>query len=141
MLEVVFVTAFAVLASVGIHYEFLRLAMVLVQQEPSPHRRRVAVAVVIAVAAHLVEVGVFAAAWWWCVSRGIAELTVANPGALDLFYYSGNVYSSLGFGDIVPSGDGRALAVAEAVTGLVLIAWTASFTYLEMRLNWVSGTR
>lgn len=135
------VTAFVVLASVGIHYEFLQLAMVVVQHEPGPRRPRVAVAIVIAVVAHLIEVEVFAIGWWWCISRGIAELNVANPGALDLFYYSGNAYSSLGFGDIIPIGDGRALAVVETVTGLVLIAWTASFTYIEMQENWRFSAR
>ena len=30
----------------------------------------------------------------------------------------------------------RILAVSEAVTGLVLIAWTASYTFFEMRSHW-----
>ncbi len=34
------------------------------------------------------------------------------------------VYTSLGFGDIVPLSNGRPLVVVETLTGLVLIAWT-----------------
>ena len=45
-------------------------------------------------------------------------------------------YEALGFGDIVPLSGGRILAVSEAVTGLVLIAWTASYTFYEMRSHW-----
>ncbi len=36
------------------------------------------------------------------------------------------VYTSLGFGDIVPLSNGRLLVVVETLTGLVLIAWTAT---------------
>ena len=55
---------------------------------------------------------------------------------VDVFYFSGAVYTSLGFGDIVPLRGGQVLAVSEAVTGLVLIAWTASYTFFEMQTNW-----
>jgi hypothetical protein len=149
LLEILFVTAAVVLAAVGIHYEFLQLATAVVQYQPGPRRLRVAFAIVLAVAAHLVEVTVFAAGWLWCLRRGVAELasfrevTLAAPSFPDIFYFSGSVYTSLGFGDIVPVGPARSLAVAETVTGLVLIAWTASFTYVEMQENWrlVAGRR
>ena len=98
-------------------------------------------AIVISVAAHLIEVLIFAVAWWCCIRAGEAQLSIADPQALDLFYFSGSIYTSLGFGDIVPIGNGRGLAIAEAVTGLVLIAWTASFTYFEMRANWPAEFR
>ena len=32
---------------------------------------------------------------------------------------------------------GRFLVVLEAVTGLMLIAWTASFTFYQMREHWM----
>ncbi|MSQ99467.1 MAG: two pore domain potassium channel family protein, partial [Xanthomonadales bacterium] len=41
-----------------------------------------------------------------------------------------------GFGDIQPFGDMRHLAGVEALTGILLITWTASFLYLEMQRNW-----
>ena len=46
------------------------------------------------------------------------------------------VYTSLGFGDIVPIGDLRFLCGLESLIGLVMIAWSASFMYMEMRKNW-----
>jgi hypothetical protein len=135
------VSFISVLAAVGFHYEFLSVTSRVVQRLPGPHRLRVAVAIVLAVAAHLFEVLLFAVGWWWCSVGGEAALTLAEPSFGDLVYFSGVVYTSLGFGDVVPVGDGRGLAIAEAVTGLVLIAWTASFTYFEMLTNWPLASR
>ena len=86
--------------------------------------------------ASLAEVVVFAVGWSLLVWTGVAELSLEAPTFADFVYFSGVVYTTLGFGDIVPVGGARILTVAEAVTGLVLIAWTASFTYFEMRENW-----
>jgi hypothetical protein len=55
---------------------------------------------------------------------------------MDCIYFSLTSYTSLGFGDIAPTGWIRFLAGMEALTGLVLIAWTASFMFLEMQKHW-----
>jgi hypothetical protein len=55
----------------------------------------------------------------------------------DCVYFSFTTYTTLGFGDIQPHGELRFLAGLEALTGLVLITWTASFLYLEMTRYWV----
>ena len=55
---------------------------------------------------------------------------------LDCVYYSFTTYTTLGLGDIEPHGDLRYLTGLEALTGLVLITWTASFLYLEMTRYW-----
>jgi hypothetical protein len=59
----------------------------------------------------------------------------------DCVYLSFVTYSTLGFGDIVPEGWVRFMVGTEAVTGLVQIAWTASYLYFQMGRNWghVSG--
>ena len=54
----------------------------------------------------------------------------------DYWYFSFVAYTSLGFGDITPRGSLRFMTAMETLTGLVLIAWTASFIYLEMQTNW-----
>lgn len=53
-------------------------------------------------------------------------------------YFSSETYTTLGLGDIYPSGSLRLVAGIEALTGLLMIGWTASFTYLEMRRYWES---
>jgi hypothetical protein len=51
-------------------------------------------------------------------------------------YFSSETYTTLGLGDIYPSGSLRLVTGIEALTGLLMISWTASFTYLEMRRYW-----
>jgi hypothetical protein len=48
-------------------------------------------------------------------------------------------YTTLGIGDIEPIGEIRFLAGVEAVTGLVLITWTASFMFVQMQKFWDSN--
>jgi hypothetical protein len=54
----------------------------------------------------------------------------------DAIYFSASVFTTLGFGDLSPVGPIRFVAGTEALTGLVLIGWSASFTYLEMQRYW-----
>ena len=55
---------------------------------------------------------------------------------LDTSYYSFVVYTSLGFGDITPVGPIRFMTNLETMTGLVMIAWTASFLFMQMQKYW-----
>ncbi len=129
-----------VLVCVGTHYEVLSVTSQAIRLAPIPHRIRVAVAVLAAIFAHMVEIAIFAVAWGALIGVGVARISTPNPDFVDLMYFSMSTYSSLGYGDVVPLGDSRLLAGVEAVTGLVLIAWTASFTYFEMHEFWDAGT-
>ncbi len=122
---------------VGLHYELLVLASAVVRSLPGWKRGAVAVAVVLALGAHVAEVRLFALGWLVLIRAGAVELTIPSPTILDIVYFSGSVYTSLGFGDVVPLRGG--LVVLEVVTGLVLIAWTASFTLFQMRERWGDG--
>ena len=55
---------------------------------------------------------------------------------LNCFYFSAETFSSLGFGDLAPSGPIRLLAGVEALNGLLLIGWKASCIYLSMERFW-----
>ena len=125
------------LLSVGLHYELLVLASNTVRILPGSGRADVLPAVVFALAAHVLEVVVFALGWLVLIRAGVVELSLPSPTLAEIVYFSGSVYTSLGFGDIVPVNSGRFLVVIEAVTGLVLIAWTASFTFYQMREHWM----
>ena len=50
----------------------------------------------------------------------------------DHLSFSYAAFTTVGVGDIVPTGPLRVLAGMEALTGFVLITWTASYLYLEM---------
>ena len=129
------------LLTVGLHYELLVFISFVVQRVSGSARFGVALAVVMALIAHMIEVAVFAAGWhvliqWGYVELAHFEMEVFVPTFIDALYFSGSVYTSLGFGDIVPASGGQVLAVSEAVTGLVLIAWTASYTFFHMQSHW-----
>ena len=49
------------------------------------------------------------------------------------------IYTTLGIGDLHPNGVMRLVAGVESLNGLVLIGWSASFTYLTMEEFW--GTK
>ena len=129
------------LLTVGLHYESLVFISYFVRRVSGSKRIGVALAVTLALGAHIVEVAVYTIGWYVLILGGSVELAhfemdVFEPSMVDVFYFSGAVYTSLGFGDIVPLRGGQVLAVSEAVTGLVLIAWTASYTFFEMQTNW-----
>jgi uncharacterized membrane protein len=59
-----------------------------------------------------------------------------DNGLMDCVYFSFVNFTTLGFGDIVATGDIRFLTGLEALTGFVLITWTASFMFIEMEKQW-----
>jgi hypothetical protein len=136
MLTVVLTTLALTLLVVGVHYEALRVASRCAAAARVPARLRVGLAVLLALLAHFVEAVLFAFGWALMGSTGQAALSgeTAEPGTL--LYFSLVTYTSLGYGDVVPLGPARILAGVESLVGLVLIAWTASFTYFEMRRYW-----
>ena len=64
-----------------------------------------------------------------------------NGTLLDCSYFSFTTYTSLGFGNIAPLGYLRFLVELEALTGLVMITWTASFMFIKMQQFWNSALR
>lgn len=124
---------------VGIHYEALRaLAAAPVPAPPSlplRGRRRILAIVVALLVVHFVEIGVYAGAYHLMAGPYFGSVHGAATFS-DYFYYSATVYSTLGFGDLVPAGALRALTGAESLAGLALITWSASFTFLQMQRFW-----
>ena len=122
--------------SISIHCLALLLMTKLFKGCSKAHPTRIILPVLLAVFAHLVEIIIFALRWQVMLSYGIIEFSNPSPTFLDLIYFSGATYTTVGYGDIYLLGQGRVIAVLEAVTGLVLIAWTASFTFYEMNRHW-----
>lgn len=138
MLVTLTVTTIAVMLSVLVHYEaFLRLSGLMKHMHIFP-RFRIVFGAVGALAAHVVEIWIFTYAYYLLLQDSAnGQLHGAvNGGLSDLAYYSFATYTSLGFGDIVPVGAVRFLTGMEALTGLVLIAWTASFMFVQMMKLW-----
>lgn len=99
---------------------------------------RIMFGVFLALIAHTIEVAIFAVAYYLMHHRdGFGDLTGNFDGSfLDSLYFSFTVFTTVGFGDIEPTGALRFLTGIESLTGLVLITWTASFLYVEMQRYW-----
>lgn len=139
MLVTLSATVLLVLLAVLIHLEALSRLWKCTPKLPLNPRLKVGVALLGALVAHLIEIGVFAVGIRLLnESPQYGELRGAGLGDYsDYAYYSMVTYTSLGFGDILPTGPLRILAGMETLTGLVLIAWTASFMFLQMQRNWM----
>lgn len=138
-LVVVAATLGAVFACVLVHYEGLTvLSRRITMAREHPMRRRMLRLMFGVLVLHVAEIWIFGIVIWallrWPEAGAIAGS--GAPGVLDAVYLSAMSYSTVGFGDVVPVGPIRFLAGTEAITGLVLIGWTISFTALEMERFW-----
>lgn len=140
VISVFLVNSLVVIAAVIIHYEFLYRLTLLVPKLKVRHRFRIVLGVCGALVAHAVEVWIFAAAYFFMHrTDGWGSLEGNFDGSLpDCVYFSFTTFTTLGFGDIQPVGNLRYLTGIEALTGLVLITWTASFLFVEMQRYWKS---
>lgn len=89
--------------------------------------------------AHLLEAVVYALGLAFLDKMGRGHLMGATVGPgwfEDHFYFSIASYTTLGLSDIIPSGDIRIVAGLESLNGLVLVSWSASFTYWVMERLW-----
>lgn len=129
------VTAVAVLT----HYEGLHwLARHYAGQ--APRRRGEMLKIIFALLGlHVVEIWCYGLTYWGLAKIPAAGFVSGEHGAdtvFDAVYLSAITFSTVGFGDLAPVGPIRLVSGLESLTGLLLITWSASFTYLEMSRLW-----
>jgi hypothetical protein len=128
-----------VLVCVLIHYETLRFLNDGLNSNGSRFTRaKVLFALLGAMVSHLIQIAVFGLAYYYLRDRlGLGEFGGTFHDSLASFmYFSSETYTTLGFGDIYPTGSLRFVCGIESLVGLLMVSWTASFTYLEMRRYW-----
>ena len=136
------ISSFLVLVSIFLHYEALRLLSTMIPKLPIPVRLKVLVVVIGCFAAHTVEVWMYAIAYMLMEFDGLGSLQgKLHDEFADLLYFSVTSYSSLGIGDVYPSGAIRLVSGIEAINGLFLIAWSTSFAYFVMERLWPLHSR
>jgi hypothetical protein len=138
MIATIIIMGFLVLAAVLIHYEVLYRLSIFLPEQTAKHRYVVVIGILGALCAHIIEIWLFAFGYYFMVKSGKFGTLQRNfnDTLLDCAYFSFTNYSSLGIGDIEPIGNIRFLSGLEALTGLVLIAWTASFMFVQMQKFW-----
>lgn len=124
-----------------IHYEALRMLTVGLPAFGMPARTKLIVVILSTFFAHAAEIVLYAVAIYVLV-RYFGAGTLGDASSLSLtrcLYFSAETFSSLGYGDIVPGGNLRLLAGVEVLNGLLLIGWSASYTYIAMERFWSEG--
>ena len=139
MLIVLSLAFVLIAACVGIHYNVLVFLSAITQRFASRQRWLINIIIFGAILTHIVEMTLFAIVYWMLCESGQYGAIHDSEGIIssDYWYFSFVVYTSLGFGDLIPSGAIRMMTAIETLTGLVLIAWTASFLFVEMQ-SWAA---
>ncbi|TGP95484.1 MULTISPECIES: ion channel [unclassified Mesorhizobium] len=124
-----------------VHYEAFKAvanSAKSVEEAGFPSRGRLLVVIFGALAAHAFEITIYSFVFWELHGYGLLGRIVGevSGGWIDFLYFSITNYTTLGVGDIRAEGSIRLIASSEALTGLVLLSWTASFTYLSMENFW-----
>ncbi|MGH8123800.1 MAG: ion channel [Rudaea sp.] len=134
---VVIITAIAVCVCVFLHYEVLNILSQRLARLQGQHRRRVLFGIFGVLSVHIVEIWIFGLTFaLLSLWQATGSLQGIAGGLLDHVYVSAMTFTTVGTGDAYLIGPIRFLAGTEALTGLVLITWSASFTFLEMQRFW-----
>jgi len=143
-LETLLLIGTLVVSVVFLHYEGLRWIDRCAERNVRLGASRLYFIVLAVIAVHLGEVLVYAGGFALGARAGLGGLEgVAAPELPRLSVYvfaSAEIFTSLGFGDLYPTGWLRLVAGVECLNGLILIGWSSSFTYLAMRRFWQTVT-
>lgn len=122
----------------ALHYEVLRVLTLSLPGLRVPARVKLIVVIFAAFFAHAVEMLLYGLAIYVLIRYlGLGTLgDLSHVSLSNCLYFSAETFTSLGFGDIVPAGPLRLLAGAETLNGLLLIGWSASYTYIAMERFW-----
>lgn len=132
-------TALTVALAVLVHYECLVWLSARLGGARLRQRRKVLYSIYTLLGVHVTEIWMFG-----CVIRLLLNIPGSGhvigmeggPNLMDSVYLSAVTFTTVGFGDMVPVGALRFMTGTEALTGLVLVTWSASFTYIEMEKFW-----
>ena len=128
-------------ASIFAHYEILRFTTIGATDLGVRPRMRLCMMLSAAMVSHLIHVALYALGFIFLeFQMGLGTIAGPDSGTFnDAFYFSITSYTTLGIGDIYPTGQVRLLSGIEALNGLVMVTWTASMTYLHMERYWQNG--
>lgn len=127
-----------VAASLLVHYEALSRLNATIPRLPMRPRARVLFLIVALLLVHSVEIAIFAGGLMLAANHeGLGHVAgVEELGLADALYVSAATYTTVGYGDLAPVGPLRLIMGLEALTGFLLLTWSASFTFLEMQRDW-----
>lgn len=109
----------------------MNFVMTATKRAPFAQPSRLLFALYTLAIAHIVEAGLYALGFSFGEIIGVGGFAQENVDTfMEVFYFSVVNYSSLGLGDIYPTGHLRFLAGVEALNGFLLISCSASTIFL-----------
>jgi hypothetical protein len=141
MLELIIAASISfvlLVVSTLLYYEILRVTWKWIPELRIAPRKRILAIMTAIFFGHTVMVWMYGAVYWLIGDyTDLGKLVGENDGSfLSFLYFSAATYSSLGLGDVYPTGVLRMITGVEVLNGLVLIGWSVSFTYLAMQKFW-----
>lgn len=138
MLAATLLTISTTALTILIHYEALQLLHRWHSYPWGGMRLKVVSGVFLLFAAHAVEIWLFAATIY--IAKNVLLLGDLE-GAFsetwrDYLYISVVTYASVGYGDIRPTGFIRTICGFEALTGIMMMAWSAAYTVFRLQDYW-----
>ena len=138
--------AFAIVTSflvVLMHYESLRLISVVSDEAPLTPRLKMLTVIIGVLAAHMIEAGVYAIAFWLGAEVFKFGHFVGHVPSdpFQYYYFALETYTTQSVGDLYPVSGLRVLASLEPLVGLILIGWSTSLTFFLMRRYWRATPR
>lgn len=142
MIVIALVSIALVALTTLVHYEVLRLLTIGLPQLRVPRRTKLIAVIFASFFAHTAEITLYGLALFLLIHcYNVGTLSGSGGSSLmNCLYFSAETYTSLGFGDMVPLGPVRLVAGVETLNGLLLIAWSASYTYIAMERFWNEGS-
>lgn len=137
MAAVLLCSLLMVAATTVLHYEVLQGLHRRLPGLGLPMRSKLLVVMAVLLMAHVAEIVLYGLALRGLVSLGGSGQLGGDEASLAAcLYFSAETFTSLGFGDLTPTGPLRLLAGVEALNGLLLIGWSASYGVLAMERFW-----
>jgi len=133
-----FISVLMVMMTITLQYEIKRRIWNILPRLKRHPRVMINVLVLALLAGHTISVWLYGLMFWLLDSRlGIHGLAGQHEqNFISYVYFSASTYSSLGFGDIFPTGPLRMLVGVEVLNGLLMIGLSVTLTYLAMERFW-----
>jgi len=127
-----------VVVTTVIHYEVLRLLSFGLPLLRIAARAKLIIVIIAAFGSHAFQMLLYGGVYYGLIHLFLLGALVGGTGSSleNCLYFSAETFTSLGFGDLLPSGPVRMIAGVEALNGLLLIGWSASYAYLAMERFW-----
>ncbi len=83
---------------------------------------------------HSADIVIWGFVFWFLGGDAIARLE-------DAIYFSSVTYTTLGYGDIVLTGQARFLCSIEAINGMILFGWSTAILLVLVERLWIKEIR